>query len=263
VDRTRGVRDRTHSYLVERGPEPGAVSRGLGALGQRRAEAVRQRAGRALEHERPGAPKQVGQLPGAAGGRDRLPDVLDDQVGQLARQRGEVIGEHLDHVQYLVEGDAGPDPVGRQPEQRGTAHHDMVVVVPAHQPDPAGPAECRQIQRRQPLEQFGPGQPERRLVHCRLAVVDAEQRGQVSAALPRPEQVSYPGQRVPAALQTGDELQALDVLAAVQAQAPPPFGRGQQAHRVVLADRANRQLDPAGEVVDGQRFVRLRSGSHD
>ncbi len=187
----------------------------------------------------------------------------DDQVGQLARQRAEVVGEHFDHVECLVERDAGPYPVGHEAEQRGTAHHDVVLAVPAHQPGLAGTAERGRVQRRQPLEQFGPGQPQRRLVQRRLALVDAEQRGEVRAALPRPEQVPYSRQRVTAALQAGDELQALDVPAAVQAQASPPFGRWQQAHRVVLADRADRQLDSPGEVVDGQRFMRLRFGSHD
>jgi hypothetical protein len=38
VDRARGIRDRTHSYLAERGPEPAAVARGLGAFGQCRAD---------------------------------------------------------------------------------------------------------------------------------------------------------------------------------------------------------------------------------
>ena len=64
------------------------------------------------------------------------------------------------------------------------------------------------------------------------------------------------------AMQAGDELQSLDVLRAVQADPAAPFRRRQQPHRVVLADRANRQLNPPGEVIDGQRFVRLRRGSH-
>jgi len=46
VDRARGVYDRTHPYLVECGPEPAAVAGGIGALGQRRAKAVRQSAPR-------------------------------------------------------------------------------------------------------------------------------------------------------------------------------------------------------------------------
>ena len=263
VDRARGVYDRTHPYLVECGPEPAAVARGFGALAQRRAEAVRQSGGRGLEHERPPAPEQIRQLTGVAGGRDRLPDVFDDQVGQRTRQRAEVVGEHLDHVECHVERDAGPDPVGHEAEQRGTPHHEVVLAVPAHQPDLASAAERGGVQRWQPLEQFRPGQPQRRLVQRRRALVRAEQRGEVRAALPRPEQVPYSRQRVTAALQAGDELQALDVPVAVQAQTPPPFGRWQQAHRVVLADRANRQLDSPGEVVDGQRFRCLCRGSHD
>jgi len=66
VDRARRVRDRTHPYLVERGLEPAAVTDGTGALGQRRAEPVRQRAGHALEQQRPAAPEQVRQVRGAA-----------------------------------------------------------------------------------------------------------------------------------------------------------------------------------------------------
>src|SRR6516225_5246525 len=135
VDRARRVCDRTHLYLVEYGPEPAAIARGSGALAQRRAEAVRKRRGRALEHERPAAPEQIRQLTGTVGERGRHPDTFDDQVSQLARQRVEVVGEHLDHVECLVERDAGPYPVGHQAEQRGAAHHEMVLAVPAHQPD--------------------------------------------------------------------------------------------------------------------------------
>jgi len=268
VDRTRGVRDRAHAYLLERGLEPAAVADGTGALGQRRAEPVRQRAGHALQQQRPAAPEQVRQLPRAAAGRDRHPDPVDDQVSQPARQRAEVTGEHRDQVERRAGRDVGLDPVGHQGEQRGTAHHEVILAVRAHQPDLASTDERGRVQRRQPLEQLRPGQPQRRLVQRRLALVDAEQGNQVSPALPCPEQVADPGQRVAAALQAGDELQALDVPAAVQAQAAPPFGRRQQAHRVVLADGANRQLDPPGQVVDGQRFIRLRGvfcwrGRHD
>src|SRR5580704_13008285 len=259
VNLARGVHDRTHPYVVERGPQPVPVAGGTGAVGQRRAEAVRERADRALEQERTAAPEQVGQLRRAAGGRDRLPDAFDDQVRQLARQHAEVGREHLDHVECLVERNAGPDPVRHLPQQRGTAHHEVVLAVRAHHPDLVGAAERGRIQRRQPVGQFRPGQQERRLVQRRLALVDAEQRREVRAALPGPEQVPYSRQRVAAALQARDELQALDVPAAVQAQTSPALGRRQQAHRVVLADRANRQLDPLGELVDGERLI---GGNH-
>src|SRR5580693_1035028 len=141
VDRTRGVRDRAYPYVVEYGPKPAAVAGGIGALGQGRAQAVCESAGCALEHERPSAPEQVRQFPGAAAGRDRRPDPVDDHVRQLARQRAEVIGEHLDYVKYLTEGDADPDPVGHQAEQRRAAHHEVVLTVRSHELDLASTAE--------------------------------------------------------------------------------------------------------------------------
>lgn len=141
MDRARGVRDRANPYLVERGPKPAAVAGGIGALGQCRAQAVRESAGCALEHERPSAPEQVRQFRGATAGRDRRPDPVDDHVRQLARERAEVIGEHLDHVKYLAERDAGPDPVGHQAEQRRAAHHEVVLAVRSHEPDLASTAE--------------------------------------------------------------------------------------------------------------------------
>jgi len=95
----------------------------------------------------------------------------------------------------------------------------VVLAVRAHQPDPAGPAERGLLQRRQPPEQLRPGQPQRRLVQRRLALVDAEQGNQVRSALPRPEQVADPGQGVTAALQAGDQPQALDVPAAFRSTA--------------------------------------------
>ena len=145
MDRACGVRDRANPYVVERGPKPAAVAGGIGALGQCRAQAVRESAGCALEQERPSAPKQVRQFRGATAGRDRYPDPIDHHVRQLARQRAKVIGEHLDHVKYLADRDAGPDPVGHQAEQRRAAHHEVVVAGRSHEPDLASTAERRRV----------------------------------------------------------------------------------------------------------------------
>jgi hypothetical protein len=172
VNRARGVRDRTDAYLVESRPESAAIGDGIGVIAQCCTEAVGQRAGCALEHEGSATPEQVGQFYGAARGRDRRPDPFDDQVGQLSGQRAEVIGEHLDHVKCLAERDTGPDPVGHQAKQRGTAHHEGILAVRAHQPDLVSPLERGRVQRRQPVMK-APGQG---LARGRSASPKAHQR---------------------------------------------------------------------------------------
>jgi len=92
VDRARGVRDGAHPYLVQRGPEPAAVADGIGPLVQRRAQPVGQGAGRALEQEQPGAPEQVGQFPGAAGGRGRRAEVAPGRDLPTRAGRGVQLG---------------------------------------------------------------------------------------------------------------------------------------------------------------------------
>ena len=141
MDRARGVRDCTHPYVLECGTELAAVFDGIGTLGQCRAEAVGEGAGRALEQQRPAAAEQVAQLRGTAAGRGPRPDALDGQVCQLARQRAEVTGEHPDHVERRIQRDAGPYPVGHQAEQRGAAHHHVVLASRAHKPGLGGAAE--------------------------------------------------------------------------------------------------------------------------
>jgi hypothetical protein len=52
----------------------------------------------------------------------------------MSSRIAQVRGQHLDHLQRHLDRNAQPDPVGHQPEQRGAAHHHVVLVVPAHQP---------------------------------------------------------------------------------------------------------------------------------
>ena len=189
---------------------------------------------------------------------------LDLSGPMLARAQADAEAAGLDNVAFR-QGDAQVEPL--EPGRFDTVISRFGVMFFA---DPvAAFANIRSATRPggrlvfacwQPLEQLRPGQVQRRLVQRGLALVDAEQGYQVRSALPRPEQVADPRQGVTAVLQADDQPQALDVPVVVQAQAPLPFGRGQQAHRVVLADGADRKLDPPGQIVDGQRFAGLRSG---
>jgi hypothetical protein len=102
--------------------------------------------------------------------------------------------------------------------------------------------------------------------HAGLVDVDeligpqAEDLAQLGAVPPRREQVADAGQRVAAFLETGDEPQALQVARSVDPHPAPPPGRGKQAHRLVLADRPHRQIDPPGQLVDRQLEGRVRCG---
>ena len=86
-----------------------------------------------------------------------------------------------------------------------------------------------------------------------LARLDAQQAGQAGPGVPRLEEVADPGEGVAAPPEAGDELQPLGVPGPrkMPMQAAP-LGRREQAHRVVFADRADRELRLAGEAVDGQ-----------
>ena len=59
-----------------------------------------------------------------------------------------------------------------------------------------------------------------------------------SPSVPRGQEVADASERVAAILEPADELEAAAGARAVDADPPPPFGRGQQADRLVLADRA-------------------------
>ena len=81
---------------------------------------------------------------------------------------------------------------------------------------------------------------------------EAEDVGELVAVGPAGQEVADAGERVAAVLQPPDQLQPLQVRDPVDADAAAPLGRGEQAHGLVLADRAGGQAGAAGELVDGE-----------
>ena len=81
---------------------------------------------------------------------------------------------------------------------------------------------------------------------------EAEDVGELVAVGPAGEEVADAGERVAAVLQSPDQLQPLEVRDPIDADAAAALGRGEQAHGLVLADRAGGQTGAAGELVDGE-----------
>ena len=77
-------------------------------------------------------------------------DLIEVLVGDLDALAGQLAGLI---VERRIQRDAGPYPVGHQAEQRGTAHHHVVLAPRAHQPGLGGAAERGRVgQPRQPLD---------------------------------------------------------------------------------------------------------------
>jgi len=92
-----------------------------------------------------------------------------------------------------------------------------------------------------------------------LVGFEAEDLAEVGAVSPGPDQVADPGERVAAILEPPDEVEAGDVGGPVDPDAAPSLRRGEQPHRLVLADGAHGQAGAGAELVDGQ-LVRSRGG---
>ena len=164
-----------------------------------------------------------------------------DEISRL-QGRGE--------VEHVVDRDAVAGTVGDQGKQGGAPDQE-VRSARLDQASRAGVVEPLSGERRKPVGQLGAAQPHRRLVECRLTCLDAEHRGQACARVPGLEQVANPRERVTPALQPADQIEPVDVVGAVDANPAAPLGRRQQAHRVVLADRADRQLGVPRQAIDG------------
>src|SRR5580704_1448489 len=232
----------------------GRLPLGLGQQG--RAQPVGQDAGDALQQQHPPPLQQAVQLAGVPGRGQRRRELLDNLPGEVVRERADPVGETGDHVEHRGRRQAGVYAVRDEREQCGAANQEVVLLQRDQKPGGdrlprSGGGQCGYS-----LAQLGPGDPQRRLVQCGGTGIDAEQRGQVRARVPGGEQVLDPGQRVSAPLKPADERKPLNVLRAVDADAPAPLRRRQQAHAVILAQGPDRQLGPARELVDRQ-FHRL------
>jgi aminoglycoside phosphotransferase (APT) family kinase protein len=85
-----------------------------------------------------------------------------------------------------------------------------------------------------------------------LVGFEAEHFAEVGAVAPGPDEVADSGEGVAAVLQPADQLEAGEVCSPVDADPPTAFGRGEEPHGLVFADRAHREPGTGGELVDSQ-----------
>ncbi len=79
---------------------------------------------------------------------------------------------------------------------------------------------------------------------------EAEDLAEIGAVAPGVEQVADAGEGVAPGLEPADQLEPNEVRRAVDPDPAAPPGRGEHAEGLVLADGADREPGPLGELID-------------
>lgn len=105
---------------------------------------------------------------------------------------------------------------------------------------------------KQPPELIERGRCARFVEVDELVGFEPEDVAEIGPVAPQAEQVSDSGEGVAAILEPGDELEAGDVGCPIDADAAPALRGGHDPHGLVFANRADRDLRAACELIDGQ-----------
>ena len=199
-------------------------------------------------------------------------DAVGHEVGleDLEEAVGDLVGlgrQVLPLVEDGVDGDAQGGEGRPRLDEAHVGHAHPAVVGEGDQPDLDGAGHGGRVHRprREPLGQLGGSEDD--------LAGRAEQRGQTglladqlvegAAPLPALDETGDAGERVPVALEPGDQPQPVEVGGAVPARAPLQPGARQQAAVLVEADGGGGHARLGGQLVDahlghGVRVSRFR-----
>ena len=184
----------------------------------------------------------------SGGARGEVSELVDDLIGNCVRRAA----NRLEQRDDVFDAETRSLRVDRELEQRRARDAETVGFAPL---DDTGCLEVGEVRGdhlgQQRFELFKRRRRTRLVDMDELVGLESEHFAELRARAPVTEQVPDPRERIAAITQSVDELQPPEVARAVEADSALAAGRGHDPEGLILPDRANRESDHSGELVDG------------